>query len=74
MKNTTIKATWFVDLENEANTLFNELQITDEETKDKIFGLLLQTARNQYLAGNRAGIRWAREYHHNAPSNNLVTK
>jgi hypothetical protein len=54
------KAKWYVELSDRFNTMSEKLGIA-EEVANEFKVLLLETARNQYLAGNRSGIRWARE-------------
>jgi hypothetical protein len=55
------KAQWYEDLMLEFESLTSKYGI-EGKARDDIQLLLLHTARNQYLAGNRAGIRWAREH------------
>jgi hypothetical protein len=54
------KARWYVDLTGKFNDIVDRTAV-DEDAASEFKVLLLETARNQYLAGNRSGIRWARE-------------
>lgn len=54
------KAKWYTDLCDNFNEICQKTGI-DEDTASEIKVFLLGVARNQYLAGNRSGIRWARE-------------
>jgi ribosome assembly protein YihI (activator of Der GTPase) len=57
VKNT--QARWYTELTERFETLMEQLGI-DEDTGSEIKIFLLQIARDQYMAGNRSGIRWAR--------------
>lgn len=57
VKNT--QARWYTELTERFETLMEQLGI-DEDTGSEIKLFLLQIARDQYMAGNRSGIRWAR--------------
>ena len=59
------QAKWYVDLCLELDTILEALEV-DEEGASEIKTFMLELARNQYLAGNRSGIRWAREQVHAA--------
>ncbi len=54
------QAKWYVDLCLELDTILEALEV-NEEGAAEIKTFMLELARNQYLAGNRSGIRWARE-------------
>lgn len=54
------KAKWYVELTGKFNDIVERTAV-DEDAASELKVLLLETARNQYLAGNRSGIRWARE-------------
>jgi hypothetical protein len=54
------EAKWYVDLCKQFEEMARRFKIGEEAASElKVF--ILETARNQYLAGNRSGIRWARE-------------
>lgn len=53
-------AKWYVDLCSELDVLLESLEV-GEDAAEEIKTFTLEIARNQYLAGNRSGIRWARE-------------
>ena len=53
-------AKWYVDLCNRFEALMHNLGIPSEPSA-KIKNLLIEIAKEQYMAGNRSGIRWARE-------------
>lgn len=54
------EAKWYVDLCNQYENMVRKFSLKEEAASElKVF--LLEVARNQYLAGNRSGIRWARE-------------
>lgn len=57
---TLAQAKWYVDLCLELDTILEALEV-NEEGAAEIKTFMLELARNQYLAGNRSGIRWARE-------------
>jgi len=54
------KAKWYVDLCNRFEALMHNLGLP-EEVGVEIKTFLLAVAKEQYMAGNRSGIRWARE-------------
>lgn len=54
------QAKWYIDLCTELEQLMEALEVS-EEGASEIKTFMLEVARNQYLAGNRSGIRWARE-------------
>lgn len=51
---------WFAKLMNRFESLMHHLDIPEELTPD-IRALFLEVAKEQYMAGNRSGIRWARQ-------------
>lgn len=54
------EAKWYVELCNQFEEMTRKFSIKDDAASElKVF--VLEIARNQYLAGNRSGIRWARE-------------
>lgn len=57
VKNT--QARWYVELSQKFSKLVESLGLESEIAAEvKLF--VLQIARDQYMAGNRSGIRWAR--------------
>jgi hypothetical protein len=50
---------WYVDLAASANTFAEELGLDDFATK-KLRDIMITKGKEQYMAGNRSGIRWAR--------------
>ncbi|MDP2631970.1 MAG: hypothetical protein Q8P30_04385 [Candidatus Uhrbacteria bacterium] len=53
-------AKWYVELMERFRTLTARFGLPEDVASDiKVF--LLETAKAQYMAGNRSGIRWARE-------------
>lgn len=52
-------AKWYVDLTASANSFAEELGLDDYATK-KLRDLLMTKGKEQYMAGNKSGIRWAR--------------
>lgn len=54
------QARWYIELCNEMEALFEQLGLS-EEGAEELKTFILEVARNQYLAGNRSGIRWARQ-------------
>ncbi|OGL66992.1 hypothetical protein A2856_00675 [Candidatus Uhrbacteria bacterium RIFCSPHIGHO2_01_FULL_63_20] len=54
------KATWFMSLIASVQTLAEELGLDDLSTQ-KLREFVLTTAKNEYMAGNRSGISWARK-------------
>lgn len=52
-------AKWYVDLATSANSLGEELGL-DEHGTQKLRDLLINKGKEQFLAGNRSGIKWAR--------------
>ncbi|MFH1712434.1 MAG: hypothetical protein ABH846_04340 [Patescibacteria group bacterium] len=58
IKNPTAK--WYIDLMERYKMLINKFGMPEDLASElKVF--LLEVAREQYMAGNRSGIRWARE-------------
>jgi hypothetical protein len=60
--NTIVKnpnAKWYVDLTQRFTTLVNQNHISPEQ-QGPLKQFVLEVAREQYMAGNRSGIRWAR--------------
>ena len=54
------QAKWYIDLMERFKTLTQKFAIPEDTASEfKLF--LLEVAREQYMAGNRSGIRWARE-------------
>ncbi|MBT4856666.1 hypothetical protein HON52_00570 [Candidatus Uhrbacteria bacterium] len=53
-------AKWYIELSNRFSTLMSNLGLADE-TSSQVKNLLVEIAQEQYMAGNRSGIRWARE-------------
>ena len=60
---TATQAKWYIDLCTELDALLEGLEV-HEEGIEEVKTFVLELARNQYLAGNRSGIRWAREQAH----------
>jgi len=60
MNNTAPKAKWYSDLIQRYESLTKRNQISGE-AKHEMWDLLLAIAREQYMSGNRSGIRWARK-------------
>jgi len=53
-------AKWYVDLMERYRGLISKFGMPEDLASElKVF--LLEVAREQYMAGNRSGIRWARE-------------
>ncbi|GEM_PF-872783 len=59
MSEQTTANRWYALLATEANTLSEELGLDDFGTQ-KLREFVFQKAKEQYRAGNRSGIRWAR--------------
>ncbi len=59
MENTNTQARWYVELTEKFTSLMETLGL-DEDVASEIKLFVLQIARDQYMAGNRSGIRWAR--------------
>ncbi|RMD51298.1 hypothetical protein D6827_02525 [Candidatus Parcubacteria bacterium] len=57
IKNTN--AMWYQNIINRFEKLIKEIQ-ANEKQAEKIKDFVLNIAREQYLNGNRSGIRWAR--------------
>lgn len=56
------QAKWYTDLVKACEEIMTKHGIsTDSDLVQDMQELLLETARNQYIAGNRSGIRWVRE-------------
>jgi len=53
------QAKWYVDLSNKFSVLMQNLGMP-EDVATEIKTFVLTIARDQYLAGNKSGIRWAR--------------
>ncbi len=53
------KTTWYADLVNETNGLAEEIGLDDMATT-RLRDFVVAKAKDQYKAGNRSGIRWAR--------------
>ncbi len=54
------KAKWYIELSERYRKLSERLGLSEDTTSEiKVF--LLEISREQYMAGNRSGIRWARE-------------
>jgi hypothetical protein len=52
-------AKWYVDLAASANALAEELGL-DDFASQKLRDLLITKGKEQFMAGNRSGIKWAR--------------
>lgn len=53
-------AKWYVELMERFNRIVEKQALPDDVASElKVF--MLEVARKQYMAGNRSGIRWARE-------------
>ncbi len=62
------QAKWYLDLSSRFEELVSNLEIDDDQASElKIF--VLQVAKDQYLAGNRSGIKWARSQSAGTPMN-----
>ena len=59
-KTQVTQAKWYLELCADLESLMDALEVSDEGAEE-IKTFMLEVARNQYLAGNRSGIRWARE-------------
>lgn len=59
MSEQTTANRWYSMLATEANSLGEELGLDDMGTQ-KLRDFLFAKAKEQYKAGNRSGIRWAR--------------
>lgn len=55
----TPNARWYVSLAERLKTLTENLGITDDAAAE-IKTFMLTVAREQYMTGNKSGIRWAR--------------
>lgn len=55
-----VQAKWYLELCADLESLLEALEVS-EKGGEEIKTFMLEVARNQYLAGNRSGIRWARE-------------
>lgn len=53
-------AKWFVDLCNRFTAIVHNLGIPDTAA-DELKSFIIDIAKEQYLAGNKSGIRWARQ-------------
>lgn len=53
-------AKWYVELMEKFHSLA-EKQALPEDVASELKVFMLEVARQQYMAGNRSGIRWARE-------------
>jgi hypothetical protein len=53
------KPKWHMELIRAINGFAEEIGL-DESTSDRMRDFILSTAKSQYMAGNRAGIYWAR--------------
>lgn len=53
------KPKWYAELVNALNALAEELGLDDPGTQ-RMRDFVVSTAKSQYMAGNRAGIYWAR--------------
>lgn len=54
------KANWYLKLMEKFDALIEKLAVPEDVASEfKVF--LLETAREQYMAGNRSGIAWARK-------------
>jgi hypothetical protein len=54
------KAIWYVKMMEQFNTLMQRLSMP-EDAQSEIKTMFLEVAKDQYMAGNRSGIRWQRE-------------
>lgn len=54
------KAKWYLELMERFNKLIERFGMP-EDAQDEFESFLLDVAREQYMAGNRSGIRWMRE-------------
>ncbi len=53
------KPKWYAELLNALNALGEELGLDDLGT-ERMRDFVVSTAKSQYMAGNRAGIYWAK--------------
>ncbi len=60
-------ASWFLKTISEVSTLAEELGL-DDRSAQRLREFVLSKMKNEYIAGCRSGIKWARENpsHHNA--------
>ncbi len=62
------QAKWYLDLSSRFEELVGNLEIDEDQASElKIF--VLQVAKDQYMAGNRSGIKWARQQSSSTPMN-----
>lgn len=54
------KAKWYLELMDRFNLLVEKLAVS-EDVASEFKVLLLETAKEQYMAGNRSGIAWIRK-------------
>ena len=54
------RAKWYVTLVESVNTMAEELGLSDHATA-KLRDFVITKAKEQYMAGNRSGIRWMRK-------------
>lgn len=53
------QAKWYIDLSSKFASLMQNLGMPDDVAQE-IKTFMLTVARDQYMAGNKSGIRWAR--------------
>ncbi|MFH1236054.1 MAG: hypothetical protein V1685_03910 [Parcubacteria group bacterium] len=54
------QAKWYVELVSKVRELCEEIGL-DDAAESKVRELMIEKAKDQYMAGNRSGIRWARQ-------------
>ncbi|MDA0208257.1 MAG: hypothetical protein O3B64_02515 [bacterium] len=61
------RAKWYIELMEKFGNLV-ELHALPDEVAEAVKSLLLGVARDQYMAGNKSGIRWMREKMQGVPA------
>ncbi len=61
---------WYTELVTSANSLGEELGLDDMSTR-RLRDFIFEKAKEQFKAGNRSGIRWARM---NPPASRSITQ
>lgn len=57
----TKKDNWYTKLVEQINIQLNHAGVEDEELRADMKDFIVKTAKEQYMAGNRSGIRWMRK-------------
>lgn len=61
------KANWYIKLMERFNSMMERLGMP-EDVSSEVKVLLLEVAKEQYMTGNKSGIRWAREQMQKTPA------